>query len=51
MSKRILNREKTIDNIVEKAGDSLKDINELRNSDDEFLVEAAMLWDAEVVYE
>jgi hypothetical protein len=50
MSKRIIDREKTIDNIVEKVGDSLKDINELQTADDEFLVDAAMLWDAEIVY-
>jgi hypothetical protein len=50
MSKRIIDREATIKNIVDSAGDSLKDINELKNSDDEFLVEAAELWDAEIVY-
>ena len=50
MNEKMIDREKTIENIVEKAGDSLKDIKELQNSDDEFLVESAMLWEAEVVY-
>ena len=46
-----LNREVTLDNIIEKAGDNIKDIEKLRNADDQFLVEAAMLWEAKVVYE
>jgi hypothetical protein len=46
-----LNRIATLDNIIEKAGDSIKDIDKLRNADDQFLVEAAMLWEAKVVYE
>jgi hypothetical protein len=50
MSNKIIDREATIQNIVEKAGDSIRDIEELKNSDDEFLVDAAMLWEAKVVY-
>jgi len=50
MSKKIIDREATIQNIVEKAGDNIRDINELQTADDEFLVDAAMLWEAKVVY-
>jgi hypothetical protein len=50
-SKKKLNREKTIHNIVEKAKDYIKDIDKLKTEDDDFLVEAAMLWEAEIVYE
>jgi hypothetical protein len=51
MSAKRLNREATIQNIVEVAKDSIKDIEELKRADDEFLIEAAMLWDVNVVYE
>jgi hypothetical protein len=50
MSSKKLDREKTIENIVEKAGDSIRHIEELQTADDEFLVEAAMLWEAEIIY-
>ena len=50
MSNRKLDREATIRNIVQVAGDSIRDIEELKNADDEFLVESAMLWDVEIVY-
>ena len=49
--KKKLNREKTIQNIVSIAGESIRHIDELQAADDEFLVEAAMLWEAEAVYE
>jgi hypothetical protein len=50
MSNKKLNREATIENIVKAAGDNIKDIDKLLTADDEFLVEAAMLWDVEIVY-
>jgi hypothetical protein len=50
MSKKIIDKEKTIQNIVEKVGVNIFNIENLTNADDEFLVEAAMLWEAEVVY-
>lgn len=51
MSAKKINREATIQNIVDVAGDSIKDIEALRRSDDIFLLEAAALWDVKVVYE
>ena len=50
MNNKKLDRETTIDNIIEKAGDNIKDIDKLLNADDEFLIESAMLWEAEIVY-
>jgi hypothetical protein len=51
MSAKKINREATIQNIVEKAGNNIKDMEELKRADDIFLLEAAELWDAKVVYE
>lgn len=50
MSRKKLDREATIKNIIEAAGDNIRDAEELQTADDEFLVDAAMLWEAEVVY-
>jgi hypothetical protein len=50
MSKRKLDREATIQNIIKAAGENIRDASELQTADDEFLVDAAMLWEAEVVY-
>jgi hypothetical protein len=50
MSSKKLDRNATIENIIKAAGDSIRDVDELRSADDEFLVEAAELWEAEIVY-
>ena len=50
MSNKKLDREATIKNIVAAAGDNIRDAKELETADDEFLVESAMLWEAEIVY-
>jgi len=50
MTNKKIDREKTIQNIVTAAGDNIRDVEELKTADDEFLAEAAMLWEAEIVY-
>lgn len=53
MSKKKINREATVKNILEKAKGSIKDINAFNEKvkDDEFLVDSALYWEAEIVYE
>ena len=51
MKDQKLNREATIQNIVEKAGDKIKNIDSLKAKDDEFLIDSADLWGVEAVYE
>jgi len=51
MKDQKLNREATIQNIVENAGDKIKNIDSLKSKDDEFLIDSAFLWGAEAVYE
>jgi len=53
MSNKKLNKEATIRNIREVAGENIKDIdkfNKLMEAEEDIL-DAAMLWDAEIVYE
>jgi hypothetical protein len=50
MNKKKMNREATIKNIVKAAGENIRDASELQTADEEFLVEAALLWEAEIVY-
>ena len=51
MSIKRINREATIEKIIEAAGNNIRDIEELRKADDIFILEAAELWDVKVVYE
>jgi hypothetical protein len=45
-----LNREATIANIVAIAGNKIKNLETFKEQDDEFLIEAAFMWEAKVVY-
>lgn len=51
MNEKKVNREATIENILAQAGQAITNIDKLKKEDDEFLIESAFLWDAEVVYE
>ena len=46
-----LNREATIQNIVDKAGDNIKSIEHLKTKDDEFLIDSTILWKAKAIYD
>jgi hypothetical protein len=52
-SKKKLNREATIQNILKAAEGNIKDMdafNELMKNEEDIL-DSAMLWDAEIIYE
>lgn len=53
MTKRKLNKEATIQNILEKAKGHITDIDNFNKlmQDEENIRDAAMLWEAEIVYE
>ena len=53
MTKKKLNKEATIQNILEKAEGHITDIDNFNKlmQDEENIRDAAMLWEAEIVYE
>jgi hypothetical protein len=52
MSNKKLNKEATIRNIREAAGENITDIDKFNElmKDEQDILDAAMLWDAEIVY-